>query len=131
TGPSNFQIVLASVNFEENATIQFDLDLAWDLSQEAKNAAQSAYQQKVAEFQERERREAHRQYVDLVRERIKLTSRIQPRDIEALRGEERAAVSGRIIQRLMQIAPDQTSPTVHVTAELIQEIFEVDKLLYF
>ncbi len=126
-----FQIVLDSVNFQENPSIQFELELTWDVSQDAKAAAQAAYQQKVAQFQELERREAHRQYVELVRERIKLASRIEPRDVEALRGEERALVSGRIIQKLMEIAPDQTSPTVHVTAELIQQIFEVDKLLYF
>src|SRR5439155_11832185 len=130
-GGGKFQIVLVSVNFQENPSIQFELELTWDLSQGAKDAAQAAYKQKVAEFQERERREVHRQYVELVRERIKLASRIQPRDVETLRGEERALVSGRIIQKLMEIAPDQTAPTVHVTAELIQQIFEVDKLQYF
>ena len=66
--------------------------------------------------------------------KIKLASNIQPRKYEELREEERIVVYRRLIQDL--IAPENIIPrpddrTRHIVSELINSIFDVDKMLYF
>ena len=129
-GPDQFRINFDTVAFKDQPSIRFFITLIWNpppISDEQRKA----YEQQLAEYHERERREAHAQYVQAVRERIKLGSGIRKRDEKDLRDEERAAVSGRLIRQLMQIAPNETADMTHVMSELIQQIFEVDKLLYF
>jgi hypothetical protein len=74
------------------------------------------------------------QYIKAAKERIKLASKIEPRRFEDLREEERIVVYRRLIRSLMVPEKNITDPddrTRHVVAELLNSIFDVDKMLYF
>jgi hypothetical protein len=64
---------------------------------------------------------------------VKLASNIQPRRFEDLREEERIVVYRNLIRQLMQDTgvADADPRVQHVFAELIQSMFDVDKMLYF
>src|SRR5262249_11911807 len=72
-----FRISLDSVNFNEQPAIRFVLKLIWNPPDQS--AALDAYKQKIAEFTERQQRAAHAEYVEAIRERIKLASNVTPR----------------------------------------------------
>ncbi len=67
------------------------------------------------------------------RDRIKLASNIQPRKFEELREEERIVIYRKLIRQLLEAAglkqPD--SKFRHIFAELVQMMFDVDRMLYF
>jgi len=125
-GDDQFQISLDQVNFHDQPSIRFVLDLLWDPPNQA--AAEQAYQQKLDEFTEKQRREEQTALLDAVKERIELASDIEPRSGRVLRDEERIVVFRRLIQQLMRVGSDQGT---HVTAELVRSLFEVDHMLYF
>jgi hypothetical protein len=64
-------------------------------------------------------------YANAIRDRVKLVSGIRPRRSEDLRSEERHSVYATLIRKL-QLFRDQ-----HLGSELIQQIFDVDEMLYF
>jgi hypothetical protein len=68
-----------------------------------------------------------------VKERVKLASKIQPRKYEDLREEERIIVYRNLIRQLMQDTGVETAPpsVQHLFAELVQSMFDVEKMLYF
>jgi ATP sulfurylase len=66
------------------------------------------------------------------KERVKLASKIQQRKQCEMREEERIVVYRRMIQDMLTNGismPDDR--TRHVVAELINSIFDVNKMLYF
>lgn len=83
-------------------------------------------------------RKTEKAYLDAVHERVTLASQITKRSFDHLREEERTVVYRRLISMLMT---DQlyrnTPPTAaghqarHVLSELINTIFDIDKMLYF
>ena len=68
-----------------------------------------------------------------VKERVKLASKILPRKYEDLREEERIIVYRNLIRQLMQDTGVETAPSSvqHIFAELVQSMFDVEKMLYF
>lgn len=74
------------------------------------------------------------QYIKAAKERVKLASKIEPRRYEDLREEERIVVYRKLIRSLMVPEKNISDPddrTRHVVAELLNSIFDVDKMLYF
>jgi hypothetical protein len=124
--PDRFRISLDSVNFNEQPAIRFVVKLIWNPPDQS--AAFDAYKAKVAEFTERQQRAAHAEYVEAIRERIKLASNVPPRSSDDLRQEERTVVFRRLIRQLSAAEPNQEP---HVTAELTRSLFDVDRMLYF
>jgi hypothetical protein len=79
---------------------------------------------------ERKTKEA---FIKAVKERVELATGITARRFEDLRDEERIVVYRRLIASLMtsynyQYADDRSR---HILAELLNSIFDVDKMLYF
>ncbi len=73
-------------------------------------------------------------FTDAAKERIELASKIVKRKYEDLREEERIMVYRRLIKSLMTDAHYQmsTDPKIlHVLSELINSIFDINKMLYF
>lgn len=72
-------------------------------------------------------------FVNGVKERVKLASGITSRNADDLREEERTIIYRALIQRLMNEAwgleVDRT--VAHLRSELIKSIFDVDRMLYF
>src|SRR5207302_1175136 len=67
------------------------------------------------------------------KERVKLASNIQPRRMEDLREEERIVVYRALIHQLIVSsgATVTDSRVQHLFAEMVQAIFDIDRMLYF
>lgn len=104
---------------------------------EITNANSALWSAKLAADNENQRKteEAYRKTAS---ERITLASKIKKRKFEDLREEERTIVYRNLIQSLMtennyKNIPDTPSgfESRHVLSELINSIFDIDKMLYF
>lgn len=83
-------------------------------------------------------RKLEQAYLDAVQERVTLASQVTKRSFEHLREEERTIVYRNLIKMLMteklyRNTPDTPSghQTRHVLSELLNAIFDIDKMLYF
>lgn len=124
-----FTITLNRVNFYHQPAIKFTLKLMWEPTEEAKKNIEKENSARKTLYNEQQRRKAHDDYIKAIRERIKLASNIAVRPSNDLREEERTVVFRRLISQLAEA--DKKSQNMHVTAELIRAIFDVDKMLYF
>lgn len=66
-------------------------------------------------------------------DRVKVSSKIQPRDYDVLRDEERVVVYRKLINDLFSVGTNLTADrrVLHKAAELISTMFDVDAMLYF
>ncbi len=81
-------------------------------------------------------RRTHESYIKAAKERIDLASNIQSRPFEDLREEERSTIYRALIKDLVQDAyttsnSEKSFTTMHVLSELLNSIFDIDKMLYF
>lgn len=104
---------------------------------EIDNANAALLSAKLAADAENQRR-MQEAYVAAVRNRVTLASKIQQRNFDDLREEERTIVYRHLIASLMIQAqyenlPDNPSgyQSRHVLSELINSIFDIEKMLYF
>lgn len=125
-GDNRFRISLPQINFHDQPSIRFVLELLWDPPDQSD--ALAAYRQKVDEYTAQQQREQQTALLDAVKERIELASEVEPRPGRTLRREERIVVFRRLIRQLMGAGSNQGT---HVTAELVRSLFEVDRMLYF
>jgi hypothetical protein len=91
---------------------------------------------KIAELENQ--RKLEEAYLKAVHERVTLASQVTKRSFEHLREEERTIVYRNLIRMLMSEnlyvnTPENASghQTRHVLSELINAIFDIDKMLYF
>jgi hypothetical protein len=78
------------------------------------------------------RTEVEKAFVEAVRERVTMVSKIVRRPSSDLREEERIVVYRRLVQDMLMNKlrmPDDR--TRHIAAEVINSIFDVDKMLYY
>jgi hypothetical protein len=119
-------VVGGVVTFTPSATMRQDIDKA--------NAAKLAAGTAATAENERKTREA---FVTAARDRIEAASNVGTRKYEDLREEERIVVYRGLIGALMSDTlykmPESTTndQTRHTLSELINSIFDVDKMLYF
>jgi hypothetical protein len=130
---SSFTVHLDYVNFHEQNTINIEATLNWKPNQD-ENAIKTENQKRLGKFTATLENEYKKSFVEAAQERIKIASNIQPRPYEDLREEERIVVYRKLIQEML--APDKIIPqpdfrTRHIVSELINSIFDVDKMLYF
>jgi hypothetical protein len=126
---TGFTVRMKAVNFQHNRHIRLTVALTWTPTQEAQDAATADYESRVTQYNIESQKAAHAEYVSAVRERIRLASNITPRPANDLREEERTVIYRQLIAQLTDAG--ETRDDMHVTAELIRSIFDVDKLLYF
>jgi hypothetical protein len=119
--------VSGAVTCRLSAAKQAEIDSANDALISAKLAADQENQRKLEQA-----------YLDSVKERVTLASKITKRKFEDLREEERTIVYRNLIKSLMteqlyRNTPDTPSgfQTRHVLSELINSIFDIEKMLYF
>jgi len=93
----------------------------------------AAKEEKIKAANQAQEREYKEKLFTAVKERVKLASNVQPRPAEDLREEERIVVYRNLIRQLMSdTGVAEAAPKVrHIFAELIQSMFDVDKMLYF
>lgn len=127
-----FMLHLDSVDFQGQNSVQVKLSLQWSPGPGANDEAIKKNRENNDAFKAREAAEYQKAFVEKMRDRIKLTHQIQQRPSDELREEERIVVYRKLIQEMLTNGismPDDR--TRHVVAELINSIFDVDKMLYF
>lgn len=133
TNEGKFTVHLDYVHFHGQSTINIEATLYWKPNQD-ENAIKTENEKRLAQYTEKVESAYKKAFVEAAQERIKLASNIQPRKYEELREEERIVVYRKLIQELL--APESKIPqpdyrTRHIVSELINSIFDVDKMLYF
>jgi len=127
-----FGLLLRSANFEGKSSVQIPLVLHWSPLSSANEAIDEKNRKNLENFDEEKKAAYQRSYVESVKERVTAASRILPRRAEDLRDEERIAVYRQLVQDMLlggiEFPDDRTR---HVAAELVNAIFDVDKMLYF
>jgi hypothetical protein len=128
----SFILHLDSADFQGQNSLQLKLILHWAPEPGASDDIIAENKQKLAEFKEKERAEYEKAYVDNVRERVEKASKIITRNSDELREDERIVVYRKLIQEmLLKGVPIPDDRTRHAVSELINSIFDVDKMLYF
>lgn len=128
-----FTTRLDHINFGGKDSISAKAELHW-IPVVDQDAIKNENAKRLASFTARERQEFRRAYLAATRERIKLASNITKRRFDVLREEERTVVYRALIQSMLaprNIVPQPDAQTQHVVAELLDSIFDVEKLLYF
>ncbi len=125
-----FKVMANFFNSGDANTIALSFTLTW--KPPSVHPGQAAYDREHAEYDKRVGEILRAAYAEAIRQRLEQASSIRPRPAEDLRDEERKSVYGQLLH-LLRIFPDDPATTKddHLTAELIQEIFDVDEMLYF
>ncbi|MEU7789876.1 hypothetical protein [Amycolatopsis sp. NPDC049159] len=126
-------VFLYNAHGERNELFAFTVPVTYRASAEKRKQVSDQNQLLAAKRDlelDRKQREA---YLTAARERVAAASKIQVRDYDVLREEERVVVYRRLLEQLMRI--DGTRPTqpelLHKLAELINSMFDVEAMLYF
>jgi hypothetical protein len=131
-GNIKFTINLKHVNFKGNSPIRVMAKVHWRPTKDTVDKITNANDDKIKEFNEQALFEYKKEFVNAARERIKIASKIESRKFEDLREEERIVVYRSLIQDMLtQGIPMPDDKTRHVVAELLNTIFDIDKMLYF
>lgn len=130
--PYNFKINLDFVNFGGKDKIDIAFNIKWKPTHDILAKTKDQNDKNLNKYNAQVALEFQKTYVENARERIKIASKIEPRKSEELREEERIVVYRRLIQDMLSNGIDMPDDrTRHVVAELINSIFDVDKMLYF
>jgi len=131
-GKCKVKLHLDSADFQGQNSVQVNIILHWTPLSSANDAIKVANAAKLTEFQEEEKAAYEKAMLDATRERINAASRINSRTYDELREEERIVVYRKLIQDMLmkgiEVPDDKTR---HAIAELINSIFDVDKMLYY
>lgn len=131
-GNATFELSLDSVDFQGKTNIELNVTLHWSPTKAANDAITAKNQANMAAFKAAERAEYEKAYVESVKERVTIASKIATRDGYEMREEERIVVYRRLVQdMLLAGVPMPDDRTRHVVAEVINSMFDVDKMLYF
>ena len=133
TGSFSFTVHLDHVNFQSQNSLPVKATLNWapTVDQTAINTENS---KRLAAFTAQEQALFNQAFVTAARERINAASNIVSRPFDQLRDEERIVVYRNLIQGMLTpstLVPQPDRQTQHVVAELLNSIFDVDKMLYF
>ena len=145
-GYFEFKLYLKRAHFHGANSIPVQLELTWESSEDqAKIKAEN--EKRMAEFVAQQKRAYEEAYVKAARERITAASKIVPRRYEDLRQEERIAVYRRLVKSLAPASnpkttkalfagievsyPDMSDATRHAWSEILNRLFDLEKMLYF
>jgi hypothetical protein len=127
-----FIVHLESADFQGQNSVQIKLVLHWSPKPGANDTIIAKNNENLAAFKTAEREAYEKAYVENVRDRVTIASKIQTRDSDDLREEERIVVYRKLVQDMLLNGVDLPDDrTRHVVAELLNAIFDIDKMLYF
>jgi hypothetical protein len=131
-GTVTFGIEVKHINFRNSAPVRITANVEWQPTQEIRDTIDAANQANVNAFSEATKREFQKAFVEAARDRINKASRVEARPFEELREEERIIVYRALVQDMLTKGlPMPDDRTRHVVAELLNTIFDIDKMLYF
>jgi len=129
---ASFTLNLDSADFQGQNSLQVKLILHWSPSAAANQEIEAKNKALQAQFNAAEKAAFEKAAIETLQERVDEISKLTPRNSDDLREEERIVIYRKLIQDMLQnhiALPDDR--TRHVVAELINSIFDVDKMLYF
>lgn len=128
---NKFDIHLRSVNYDGDE-IKIQVKLVYIPGPELLAAVNTANKANADKFDADKKRLAQEAMFKEARDRVKAASSVQPRKFEDLREEERIVVYRELIRDLLNVGVLIDHARVrHVLSELINSMFDVDKMLYF
>lgn len=131
-GKVTFSVYVEHVNFRNVSPLSIVGKVHWVPSDDLLNEINTANSAKVNAHEAQKTQEFKKAYVEAARDRINQASEIRQRKFEDLREEERIAVYRILIQDMLSkhihFKDDRSR---HAVAELLNSIFDVDKMLYF
>jgi hypothetical protein len=131
-GRISFGIHLVHVNFRNVSPLRVTAKVTWQPTQAVRDDVNAKNTAATDKFNEQTRLEYEKAFVEAARDRIDKASNIEPRPFDDLREEERIVVYRSLIQEMLtKDLPMPDDRTRHVVAELLNTIFDVDKMLYF
>lgn len=91
------------------------------------------YAKRVKDYSDEKSRRFQEALFREARERVTAASNVRPRRFEELREEERTVVYRSLIRQLLAVAgiADEDHQVRHVFSELVQSMFDVDRMLFF
>lgn len=127
-----FTVHLDYVNFQGKSPIRITARLTWLPRASLLKQVDDENAKRAKDFTEKEAELQRKEYLTAARERIKLASKISPRRYDDLREEERIVVYRALIQAMLTKGIVMKDDAMrHAVSELIDSIFDVDKMLYF
>jgi hypothetical protein len=133
TGGFSFTVHLNHVNFQGQNSIPVKATLNWDPIVDHA-AIEAENKKRMDHFTAQEQELFNQAFVTAARERINAAANITARPFADLRDEERIIVYRNLIQNMLtpsRRVPQPHPQTQHVVAELLNSIFDIDKMLYF
>lgn len=129
---ATFTVHVDHINFKGQSPVRVVAKLYWTPEDKVVKDVETKNAQNLAQFTARLEQEYKKEFANAAKERIKFASKIEPKKYEDLREEERIVVYRVLIQDLLthgiKIPDDRTR---HLVSELVNSIFDVDKMLYF
>ena len=133
---------LKNVHFQDRPFVALGVKLKWLPNPVSYNkvydAALEKYKADLANYTEKALKAEKDDYINAVKERVTLASNVKKRKFEDLREEERTIVYRNLIKALMleknfSKPADESNKftTQHILSELINAVFDIDKMLYF
>jgi hypothetical protein len=125
------------ISWDDDLSFKLGAQLTFTPTSDTKKQIDDANAKKVAAGEAataENMRKTKEEFINAVKERIELAAGITRRTFEDLREEERIIVYRRLIASLMtshQYRNLGDSRSRHVLAELINSIFDIEKMLYF
>lgn len=131
-GAIRFSVRVKHVNFRNVSPLRVVAKITWQPTKKLNDEVTAQNEQKIKEFNEKSKFEYEQAFVEAARDRINKMSRVEPRKYEDLREEERIVVYRCLIQDMLTKGlPMPDDRTRHVVSELLNTIFDIDKMLYF
>jgi hypothetical protein len=127
-----FTLHLDTADFQGQNSVQVKVILHWAPTPAANADIVAKNKENLGSFKEAEKAAYEKAYIETVKDRVTTASKIKTRSSDDLRDEERIVVYRKLIQDMLLAGVDLPDDrTRHVTAELLNAIFDVDKMLYF
>ena len=127
-----FTLNLDSADFQGQNSLQVKLLLHWAPLTSANQEIEAKNKALQDQFNAAEKQAFEKAAVETLKERVDMVSRLAARSSDDLREEERIVIYRKLVQEMLQKnMPTPDDQTRHVVAELINSIFDVDKMLYF
>ncbi|HNO71185.1 MAG TPA: peptidoglycan-binding protein [Bacteroidia bacterium] len=129
---AKFTLHLDSADFQGQNSLQVKVVLHWSPNPASNADIIAKNKANQDKLKEKEKAAYEKAYVENIKERVEIASRIKTRNNEELREEERIVVYRRLIHEMLLNGvsmPDDR--TRHVVSEVLNAIFDIDKMLYF
>jgi hypothetical protein len=131
-GQVAFGIKVRHINFRNNPNVRIIANVKWTPAADVLAEIEAKNKAAISKFEAASKRLFEQEFLTAAQDRINKASRIDRRPFEDLREEERIVVYRALIQDMLtRGVPMPDDRTRHVVSELLNTIFDIDKMLYF